>query len=160
MRMNTILAGVMLCLLLACDAQAMLGETRKQIAERYGEAIPDLRQLLDYSGKGHWGVFFRSKDYVISVTFERDQSIREAYSRSDGSPIGEAEMKTLRGLNASGNEWDRLEDKDLPFTTSPIWLRVDDRARAFYNKIRKVFVIGRFVLEQPHNRLGAASRGF
>jgi len=69
-------------------------------------------------------------------------------------------MKKFMDINSVGRKWKRLDDSNRPDTDSPEWFRSDDRARAFYNKIWKVFVIRRFVPKRSQSKTGAAQQGF
>lgn len=158
--MKSLLVSIIISLLLSLDAQARLGETKKQIVERYGEEIQEVPKLVDYNGKGHWGTFFRFNGYLISVMFDRGLSIREAFSRCDGEAISETEMLAFMEPNSGGMKWERLDDKEMANSNCPEWLRSDDHVRAFYNKIWKVFVVSRFVARASQTRIGAAQRGF
>lgn len=158
--MKTLITCVITGLLLTFGAQARLGDTSKQIEEQYGPSIQGVPKLVDYNGKGHWGAFYRFNGYIISVTFDRGQCIREAYSRCDGQAIGETEMESFKDLNSAGKTWERLDDRELADTDSPQWVRFDNEVRAFYNKVWRVFVVSRFFRGQSESRMGAAQRGF
>jgi hypothetical protein len=169
--MKTVIAGIIVALLFACNAQARLGETEKQIIQRYGEPIPEMPRLLNYNGKGHWGTFFRFNGYIISVVFDvKSVCVREAYSRCDGFALTEAEMLKFLEINAKGNKWNRLPDINLPKADqtglpdsdmdSPEWIRSDDQVKAFYNYYWKVFVVSRFAPRQPQSHNGPSLQGF
>lgn len=159
--MKSIALGFMVALLLAGVAQARLGETEKQIIQRYGEPIPEMPKLLNYDGKGHWGTFFRFNGYIISVVFDaRSACVREAYSRCDGLALTEAEMLKFLDINSGGRKWNRLPDSAFPDSNSPEWIRADDQVKAFYNSFWKVFVVSRFVPRQPQSHTGTSLQGF
>ena len=159
--MKTLFAGTVAIFLMVCSAHARLGETQEQIAQRYGQPIPEITWLLDYDDKGHWGTFYHVNNYVVTVVFDAELlSVREAYSRWDRLPLTETEMRMFLDANDGGHAWRQVSDPDAPGPDTLHWRRTDNQARAFYNGIWKVFVVKRMTPPAPANHAGHSQPTF
>jgi hypothetical protein len=134
--MKALLAGTVM-LVFACMAspsRANLGDTLAKCEARYGPALPG-KDTPDPSGVGDVILCFQSRGYNVRMILVHGYVGGEAFAKTDGSPLADAEIKMLLNNEANGWAWARSTG-----TVGDNWLRTDGAVATYAPQFRSLVI--------------------
>lgn len=113
--------------MLVSAAEARLGETHKEIFQRYGKVL----RREDAGGTNEWHGFYEFKGYSIKVSFSNNVSMAEYVLTGEKREMTTVELEKLVKLIGGEDGWEKLpflnEWRNLLYRSMADCIKVDGR---------------------------------